>query len=116
MIDLSFEEFLELYGEELSIEFAESGADREFEFDLEREQEDRYFEYLEKKGSILLNGVFIKKREECESCLGTGLCTTFFNDDHSSCMTCNGKGYFEYFDKKGPTSGPTNKKRDLPFS
>lgn len=58
MNDISFEEFLELYGEELYIEFAESGADRELDFDLECEQEERYFEYLENKRSILLNGVF----------------------------------------------------------
>ena len=45
MSKLSFEDWLELNEAELLIEFAESGADRELDFDSEREIEERYDTY-----------------------------------------------------------------------
>jgi len=43
---LTFEKWLELYEDEILIELAESGADRELCFNLEDELETRYFKYL----------------------------------------------------------------------
>lgn len=41
------------------------------------------------------NGLDVKHREECGCCAGTGLCSEI-DGTESSCMTCNGKGYFEW--------------------
>ena len=46
---LGFVEWSCLYEDEIYIELAESGADRELDFDLELELEKRYEEYLDKK-------------------------------------------------------------------
>jgi len=43
---LSFEKWLENNEEELRIKYAETGADRELDFDLERADEDEYKLYL----------------------------------------------------------------------
>lgn len=43
---LTFEEWQELYSDKVDIELAESGADRELDFDLEQEYEVRYNMYL----------------------------------------------------------------------
>lgn len=43
---LSFEEWYDLYEEEINIELAELGADRELDFDSELEFEKRYNRYL----------------------------------------------------------------------
>ncbi len=45
---LDFEEWFGVYEDEINIELAESGADRELDFDLELELEKRYQEYLDK--------------------------------------------------------------------
>jgi len=34
-------------------------------------------------------------REECTCCYGTGVLSDIY-DNEGACMTCNGKGYFEY--------------------
>ena len=47
MSKLSFEEWYLLNEEETNIELAESGADREMGFDVEREFEERFQKYLE---------------------------------------------------------------------
>jgi hypothetical protein len=44
---LEFEEWYDLNEEKINIELAENGADRELDFDSEREFEDRYQAYLE---------------------------------------------------------------------
>ncbi|MCI5157327.1 MAG: hypothetical protein D3906_02615 [Candidatus Electrothrix sp. AUS1_2] len=44
---MDFDKFLEMFQEEIDIYLAESGADREYDFDSDREYEERYFEYLE---------------------------------------------------------------------
>ena len=46
MDKLTFEEWYKLNEERINIELAESGADREMDFDSEREFEDRYEQYL----------------------------------------------------------------------
>ena len=45
---IEFEEWCEKNEEELSIMFAETGMDRELDFDLESELEKLYEEYLKK--------------------------------------------------------------------
>jgi len=45
---LDFEEWFGVYEDEINIELAESGADRELDFDPELEFEKRYQEYLDK--------------------------------------------------------------------
>ena len=44
---LSFEQWYELNYFEVSVDCAESGADREMGFDLEREMEDRYERFIQ---------------------------------------------------------------------
>ena len=44
---LSFEIWSELFQEEIDIDLAENGSDRELDFDPEREYEKRYNKYLE---------------------------------------------------------------------
>ena len=46
---LGFVEWFGVYEDEIYIELAESGADRELDFDLELELEKRYEEYLDKQ-------------------------------------------------------------------
>jgi hypothetical protein len=46
MNKLSFENWYELNEEEINIELAESGADRELDFNSEQEFENRYQKYL----------------------------------------------------------------------
>ena len=46
---LDFEEWFGVYEDEINIELAESGADRELDFDPELEFEERYQEYLDKQ-------------------------------------------------------------------
>ncbi len=43
---LEFEEWYELFEDEINIELAETGADREMDFDSEREFDKRYEMYL----------------------------------------------------------------------
>ena len=45
---LDFDEWFGVYEDEINIELAESGADRELDFDPELELEKRYQEYLDK--------------------------------------------------------------------
>ncbi len=45
---LDFEEWFEAYEDEIYIELAENGADRELDFDPELEFEKRYNKYLDK--------------------------------------------------------------------
>lgn len=40
-----YEEFINTFQEQIMIELAESGADRESDFDLEKEMEERYIQY-----------------------------------------------------------------------
>lgn len=49
---LSYDEWYDINEEEINIELAENGADRELDFDPEREFDERYEEYLNSK-SIL---------------------------------------------------------------
>jgi len=44
---LSFEDWYGMYEDEINIELAESGADREMDFDSELEFEKRYEKYYE---------------------------------------------------------------------
>jgi hypothetical protein len=44
---MSFEEWFHYYESSLAILFAENGADREMDFDFERESWNKYEEYLE---------------------------------------------------------------------
>jgi hypothetical protein len=44
---LEFDDWLEYNVDEIDIELAESGADRELDFDSEKEYEARYFKYLD---------------------------------------------------------------------
>ena len=44
---LSFEDWYDIYEEEIYIELAESGADRELCFNSEKEFEERYLKYCE---------------------------------------------------------------------
>ena len=44
---LSFEDWYDIHEEEIYIELAESGADRELDFDSEKEFEERYLKYCE---------------------------------------------------------------------
>ena len=44
---LTYEEWVLEYGEEIDIELAENGADRELDFDLEDEYEFRYLAYCD---------------------------------------------------------------------
>ena len=46
---LDFDEWHGLYEDEINIELAESGADRELDFDPELEFEKRYQEYLDEQ-------------------------------------------------------------------
>ena len=46
---LDFDKWHGLYEDEINIELAESGADRELDFDPELEFEKRYEEYLDKQ-------------------------------------------------------------------
>lgn len=43
---LNFEDWYALHEDEINIELAETGADREYDFDPEREFEERYEKYL----------------------------------------------------------------------
>lgn len=43
---LEYEEWFAKFEDEITIELAETGADREMDFDIEREFEKRYEEYL----------------------------------------------------------------------
>lgn len=43
--ELTFDEWYDLYEDEISIELAEIGADREMDFDVELEFQDRYQKY-----------------------------------------------------------------------
>lgn len=45
-IELSFEQWICENEEEINIQLAESGADRELDFDIEKEYENRYEKYL----------------------------------------------------------------------
>jgi hypothetical protein len=45
---LDYEEWFAVNEDEINIELAENGADREMDFDLELELEKRYQEYLDK--------------------------------------------------------------------
>lgn len=40
----------------------------------------------------------MKRKEICQCCNGTGKIreAEFYDGDYESCMTCNGKGYFEW--------------------
>ncbi|MCI5133637.1 MAG: hypothetical protein D3920_00910 [Candidatus Electrothrix sp. AW2] len=52
--------------------------------------------------------------EKCDCCQGTGLCTTFFVDDFSSCMNCNGTGFLKYYEpKKDDLTGDLNKRGQI---
>ena len=42
---MTYEEFINAFQEQIMIELAESGADRELDFDLESEIEERYLQY-----------------------------------------------------------------------
>ena len=44
---MEFDDWLEYHVDEIDIELAESGADRELDFDSEKEYETRYFKYLD---------------------------------------------------------------------
>jgi hypothetical protein len=44
--ELTFDEWYGLYEDEINIELAENGSDREMDFDPELEFEDRYQKYL----------------------------------------------------------------------
>jgi len=46
---LEFEEWYELFEDDINIELAEIGADREMDFDIEREFDKRYEMYLNTK-------------------------------------------------------------------
>jgi len=46
---LNFSEWCEANEEELSILWAETGADREYDFNVERELEKQYDEYIERE-------------------------------------------------------------------
>tara|TARA_R100000750_G_scaffold56852_1_gene43565 strand:+ start:2167 stop:2400 length:234 start_codon:yes stop_codon:yes gene_type:complete len=46
MSDLTYDEWLELNQDEIDIELAENGADREMDFDCDNEYEHRYLQYL----------------------------------------------------------------------
>ena len=48
---LDYDEWFGIYEDEINIELAESGADRELDFDPELEFEKRYQEYLDKNES-----------------------------------------------------------------
>jgi len=39
----------------------------------------------------------ISQKEVCSCCSGTGICTDLFGDEES-CLTCNGRGHFTYFE------------------
>ncbi len=39
----------------------------------------------------------IPQKEVCSCCSGTGICTDLFGDEES-CLTCNGRGHFTYFE------------------
>jgi hypothetical protein len=43
---LTFDDYIARYSEELTMLFAESGADRELDFDFERDAEKQYYVYL----------------------------------------------------------------------
>ena len=46
MIKLDYEAWLDVYGEDLDIADAESGEDREMDYDPETKREQQYEEYL----------------------------------------------------------------------
>mgnify|MGYP001198880986 CR=1 FL=1 len=52
MQKMTFEEWLIKNEEELNIKFAETGMDRELDFDVEDETEKEYQKYLGKKGRL----------------------------------------------------------------
>lgn len=56
---LSFEDWYDIYEEEISINLAESGADRELDFDSEREFEKRYTKYID---SIMNEDLYVLVR------------------------------------------------------
>ncbi len=56
---LSYDEWYDLYEEEIRIELAESGADRELCFDSEREFEKRYTKYID---SIMNEDLYVLVR------------------------------------------------------
>lgn len=45
---LKFEEWINIYEDEINIELAENGADREMDFDPEMEFQKRYDKYVDK--------------------------------------------------------------------
>ena len=71
---LSFDEWYAIVEEEVNIELAESGADRELDFNSEREFEDRYEKYLDEHPYVPMKVCeFCKKEREfrfgvCEHC------------------------------------------------
>ena len=50
--ELTFDEWYNLYEDEIMIELAENGADREMDFDLELEFEIRYQNYLNQNNVV----------------------------------------------------------------
>ncbi len=56
---LSFEDWYDRYEEEINIELAELGADRELDFDSEREFEKRYTKYID---SIMNKDLYVLVR------------------------------------------------------
>lgn len=46
---LSYDDWFDQHCDELNIKFAETGADREMCFDLEKELEKEYFKYVNEK-------------------------------------------------------------------
>lgn len=56
---LSFEDWYDICEEEINIQLAESGADRELDFDSEREFEKRYTEYID---SIMNEDLYVLVR------------------------------------------------------
>ena len=53
--ELFFEDWLEVNEDQLNIVFAESGADREFDFSYNQSASDIYFNLLEGEGKIWLD-------------------------------------------------------------
>jgi len=70
----TFDEWYELNENTINIELAESGADREMDFDSEKEFEKRYEIYLENKntqmniGGFLCNGCNVREPWEHRCC------------------------------------------------
>ena len=59
--ELSFDEWYEINEEEINIELGETGADRELDFDPEREFDERYEKYIN-------SNVFGIKKHICKNC------------------------------------------------